>query len=110
MLMLAGQGYLAAAILLPLYYLADATVTLGRRIARREKIWEAHRSHFYQLATARGFTVPDVIARVLLVNAALVVLALISVIEPDPLVDVPLVMLGAAFVAWLLVAFARGKR
>ena len=50
------------------------------------------------------------IARVLLVNAALVVLALISVIEPDPLVDVPLVMLGAAFVAWLLVAFARGKR
>src|ERR1700709_590604 len=48
MLMLAGQGYLAAAILLPLYYLGDATVTLVRRIARREKIWEAHRTHFYQ--------------------------------------------------------------
>jgi UDP-N-acetylmuramyl pentapeptide phosphotransferase/UDP-N-acetylglucosamine-1-phosphate transferase len=110
MLMLAGQGYLAAAILLPLYYIADASVTLVRRIARRERIWEAHRSHFYQIATARGFTVAEVIGRVLLVNAALVALALISVIEPDPLVDVPLVLLGASFVGWLLVTFARGKR
>jgi UDP-N-acetylmuramyl pentapeptide phosphotransferase/UDP-N-acetylglucosamine-1-phosphate transferase len=109
-LMLAGQGYIAAAILLPLYYLADATITLARRIARRERIWEAHRSHFYQLATARGFTVTEVIGRVLLVNAALVALALISVVEPDPLVDIPLVLLGAAFVGWLLVTFARGKR
>jgi UDP-N-acetylmuramyl pentapeptide phosphotransferase/UDP-N-acetylglucosamine-1-phosphate transferase len=109
-LMLAGQGYLAAAVLLPLYYLADATVTLVRRITRREKFWEAHRSHFYQLATARGFTVAEVIGRVLLVNTALVALALISVVEPDPLVDLPLVLLGAAFVGWLLVSFARGKR
>jgi UDP-N-acetylmuramyl pentapeptide phosphotransferase/UDP-N-acetylglucosamine-1-phosphate transferase len=110
MLMLAGQGYLAAAVLLPLYYLADATVTLARRIGRGEKFWEAHRSHFYQLATARGFTVAEVIGRVLLVNSALVALALISVVEPDPLVDLPLVLLGASFVGWLLVSFARGKR
>src|SRR6185295_9424819 len=109
-LMLAGQGYLAAAVLLPLYYLADATVTLARRIVRGEKFWEAHRSHFYQIATARGFTVAEVIGRVLLVNTALVALALISVVEPDPLVDLPLVLLGAAFVGWLLVTFARGKR
>jgi len=110
MLMLAGQGQLTAALLLPLYYLADATVTLVRRIVRRERIWEAHRSHFYQLATARGFTVPEVIARVLVVNVTLVVLALISVVEPDPLVDLPLLMLGAAAVAWLLLTFARGTR
>jgi UDP-N-acetylmuramyl pentapeptide phosphotransferase/UDP-N-acetylglucosamine-1-phosphate transferase len=110
MLMLAGQGYLAAAVLLPLYYLADATVTLVRRIVRREKVWQAHRMHFYQIATARGFTVTEVIGRVLFVNVMLVGLALISVVEPEPLVDVPLVVLGAAFVGWLLVTFARGKR
>jgi UDP-N-acetylmuramyl pentapeptide phosphotransferase/UDP-N-acetylglucosamine-1-phosphate transferase len=110
MLMLAGQGYLAAAVLLPLYYLADATVTLVRRIVRRERFWQAHRTHFYQIATARGFAVREVIARVLFVNFALVALALISVVEPDPLVDIPLVLLGAAFVGWLLVTFARGKR
>jgi UDP-N-acetylmuramyl pentapeptide phosphotransferase/UDP-N-acetylglucosamine-1-phosphate transferase len=29
-------------------FLADATATLLRRIARGEKFWEAHREHFYQ--------------------------------------------------------------
>ncbi|RZK87117.1 MAG: glycosyl transferase, partial [Methylobacterium sp.] len=40
---LALEGGLAAAILLPLYYLADATLTLIRRAARREPVWQAHR-------------------------------------------------------------------
>ena len=109
-LMLAGQGYPAAALLVPLYYVADATITLGRRILRGERFWQAHRSHFYQIATTRGFTVREVIARVFFVNCALVALAVISVVEPDPLVDLPLLVLGAAFVGWLLVTFARGKR
>ena len=29
-------------------FIVDATVTLGLRAARREKLWQAHRSHFYQ--------------------------------------------------------------
>ena len=29
-------------------FIADATVTLARRAWRRERIWEAHRSHYYQ--------------------------------------------------------------
>jgi UDP-N-acetylmuramyl pentapeptide phosphotransferase/UDP-N-acetylglucosamine-1-phosphate transferase len=29
-------------------FIADATVTLLRRLARREKVWEAHREHYYQ--------------------------------------------------------------
>ena len=45
------RHHLAAAFLLPLYYLADATVTLLRRLARGEAVWTAHRSHFYQRAT-----------------------------------------------------------
>jgi len=56
LLELAGTGALAAALLLPLYYLMDATITLLRRLCRREKVWEAHRSHFYQKATDNGFS------------------------------------------------------
>jgi UDP-N-acetylmuramyl pentapeptide phosphotransferase/UDP-N-acetylglucosamine-1-phosphate transferase len=52
LLLLAGRGEWAAALILPLYYLADSTVTLLRRIARGERIWQAHRSHFYQRALA----------------------------------------------------------
>ena len=57
LLELAAAGALAAALLLPLYYLADATITLARRLARGERVWQAHRSHFYQQAADHGFSV-----------------------------------------------------
>src|SRR5262249_18771199 len=79
LLQLAGRGYLTAALILPLYYLLDATITLLRRISRRERFWEAHRSHFYQRATDNGFSVPAIVARVVLVNLVLAALALITV-------------------------------
>jgi UDP-N-acetylmuramyl pentapeptide phosphotransferase/UDP-N-acetylglucosamine-1-phosphate transferase len=41
------------AFILPLYYLADSTITLLRRALRGEKIWQPHREHFYQRAAAR---------------------------------------------------------
>jgi UDP-N-acetylmuramyl pentapeptide phosphotransferase/UDP-N-acetylglucosamine-1-phosphate transferase len=110
MLMLAGRDNLAAAILLPLYYVADATITLGRRLARREPVWQAHRSHFYQRATDGGFSVEEIVVRVFVLNLALAGLALITVIEPDASIDLINVTLGGALVAWLLVTFERGKR
>src|SRR5882724_2387497 len=62
LLLVAGNGYFAAALVLPLYYLADATLTLGRRAIRGEKVWHAHRTHFYQRATDLGWSVPDIVA------------------------------------------------
>ena len=50
LLSLAAGGHWAPALLLPLYYLADATWTLLRRMLRGEKFWQAHRSHLYQHA------------------------------------------------------------
>src|SRR5262249_31151601 len=71
LLVLAGTGGRAAAILLPLYYLADSTITLLRRTVNREPVWQAHRSHFYQRATDRGFRVIEVVARIFAVNIVL---------------------------------------
>ena len=109
LLMLAGRGHLAAAVLLPLYYLADATITLGRRLIKREPVWQAHRTHFYQRATDRGFAVSEIVVRVFVLNLALAALALVSAIEPDIRVDLATLALGGAMVAWLLVTFTRGK-
>jgi UDP-N-acetylmuramyl pentapeptide phosphotransferase/UDP-N-acetylglucosamine-1-phosphate transferase len=109
LLMLAGRGHLAAAALLPLYYLADATITLGRRLIRREPVWQAHRTHFYQRATDRGFSVSEIVVRVFVLNLALAALALVSAIEPDIRVDLAALALGGAMVAWLLVTFTREK-
>ena len=106
---LAGRGALAAAILLPLYYLADATITLARRLIKGEKIWQAHRSHFYQRATDRGFTVSQVIAHVFEVNVALAALAFLTLATPGLLSETAALVCGAALVGWLLRRFTGGK-
>jgi len=38
------------ALVLPLYYFADAGTTLLKRIIKKERIWEAHSKHLYQRA------------------------------------------------------------
>jgi len=108
LLLLAARGHLAAAIVLPLYYLADATVTLLRRLARGEPVWQAHRTHFYQLATDRGFAVTEVVARVFVLNVILATLALLTIRLPT--FDAAALITGAILVAGLLFAFARGKK
>ena len=107
LLVLASSGGRTAAVLLPLYYFADSTITLLRRAANREPIWQAHRSHFYQRATDRGFRVIDVVARVFAVNVALALLALATIVWP---VDIVALSAGTAIVAWLLITLARGTK
>lgn len=75
---LASRGQPVAALILPLYYLSDATLTLARRLIRGERPWEAHRDHVYQRAVRRGLGHAAVVRRVMVANAALVVLALMA--------------------------------
>jgi UDP-N-acetylmuramyl pentapeptide phosphotransferase/UDP-N-acetylglucosamine-1-phosphate transferase len=109
LVLLAGSGHLAAAVLLPLYYLADATITLARRLMNGERVWEAHRSHFYQRAVDRGMPVFAVVARVFAVNIGLAILALTTVVLPSVATEFAALAAGVALVAWLLSAMARGK-
>jgi UDP-N-acetylmuramyl pentapeptide phosphotransferase/UDP-N-acetylglucosamine-1-phosphate transferase len=109
LILLAGEGHLAAAALLPLYYLADTMITMARRIAKGERIWEASRCHFYQLATDRGFSVPAVIALVSTTNAALAALAVLTVLIHQPMVSAGALACGAGIVGWTLWALARGR-
>jgi UDP-N-acetylmuramyl pentapeptide phosphotransferase/UDP-N-acetylglucosamine-1-phosphate transferase len=110
LLQLAGNGHLAAALLLPLYYLADATITLLRRMARGERITQAHRSHFYQIATTGGFSVMGVVRRVFAANVVLVWLAVVTVLFDSIVFDAIALALGAVEVTLLLRAMARGPR
>jgi UDP-N-acetylmuramyl pentapeptide phosphotransferase/UDP-N-acetylglucosamine-1-phosphate transferase len=96
LLQLAWQHHLAAALLLPLYYLLDATITLLLRMARREPFWAAHRTHFYQRATDHGFAVTRVVGEVFVLNTVLGALALTTVLLESPLAN------GLALVAGLV--------
>jgi UDP-N-acetylmuramyl pentapeptide phosphotransferase/UDP-N-acetylglucosamine-1-phosphate transferase len=109
LLQLAWHQALTAALLLPLYYLADATFTLFRRIAKREPFWAAHRSHYYQRATDNGFTVPRVVGEVFLLNLVLALLALISTRTDATGANLALLAIGAAAVVLLLYRFSRSR-
>lgn len=75
---LAASGDLAAAVILPLYYLVDATVTLCRRLLRGEKPWQPHRSHFYQRAVRAGLSHAQVSFAIAVGNLGLVGCALVA--------------------------------
>jgi UDP-N-acetylmuramyl pentapeptide phosphotransferase/UDP-N-acetylglucosamine-1-phosphate transferase len=109
LLQLAAMGHLAAALILPLYYLADATITLAGRIVKGEPFWQAHRTHFYQRATDNGFTVPAIVARVILLNLALGALAAITVALHSVVASLAALTASIAIVAWLLRTFTRPK-
>ena len=68
----AAHGHWRLALILPLYFLADATLTLLRRIARRERIWRPHREHFYQQAVRRGLGHAAVAWRLAAANGVLI--------------------------------------
>jgi len=108
--LVASGGHLTAAILLPLYYVADTTITLLRRLAAGEPVMQAHRSHFYQRATNGGFGVSEIVGRVLVVNILLALLALSTIVSPSRFVHLGAAAAGCALVAALLWRFARGKR
>jgi UDP-N-acetylmuramyl pentapeptide phosphotransferase/UDP-N-acetylglucosamine-1-phosphate transferase len=109
LIMLAGSQ-LAAALILPLYYVADTTLTLSRRALNGEPFWQAHRTHFYQRATDLGLTVFDIVTRVFAVNVGLVALALFTVLVPGLASALAGLAAAAALVGWLLFTLARGKQ
>jgi UDP-N-acetylmuramyl pentapeptide phosphotransferase/UDP-N-acetylglucosamine-1-phosphate transferase len=84
LLHLASAVSLAAAIILPLYYVTDATLTLLRRLRRGEKIWQAHRSHAYQRASRGLGSHSAVVRRIAICNATLVLAALAALWSPIP--------------------------
>jgi UDP-N-acetylmuramyl pentapeptide phosphotransferase/UDP-N-acetylglucosamine-1-phosphate transferase len=109
LLQLAYQHQIIAALLLPLYYLADATLTLVLRISRGEAFWVAHRSHFYQGAIQNGFTVSQVVGEVFVLNLVLAGLAIASVHANSIGWRVPLLAIGAMAVALTLYRFSVKK-
>jgi UDP-N-acetylmuramyl pentapeptide phosphotransferase/UDP-N-acetylglucosamine-1-phosphate transferase len=110
LVLLAGGGHLAAALLLPLYYLADATITLLRRIVKGEPLMQAHRSHFYQRAMDGGFNVYQIVSRVFAVNIMLVGLAALTLLNASLAFQIIGLAGGGALVGALLWNFNRAYR
>ena len=109
LIVIGAEGNLAAVMLLPLYYIADTTTTLYRRWRNGEKLHHAHRTHYYQLAVQRGFSVPEVNNRIFGLNIVLILLALLSVEMDSVVVDATTLIAGLILTAALLRHFERGR-
>jgi UDP-N-acetylmuramyl pentapeptide phosphotransferase/UDP-N-acetylglucosamine-1-phosphate transferase len=110
LLVLLADGHVVAALLLPLYFVADTTITLLRRFANGEQVTQAHRSHFYQRALDGGLSVYAIVGRVFLVNIGLSALAAATLFTSSRLLHVIALAAGCILVGLLLVRFARAKR
>ena len=110
LLQVASTGHFVAALLLPLYYLADATLTLLRRVATGDRFWMAHRSHYYQRATDNGFTALNVVGHVFVVNIALAAMALASVSVSSTRLRLLFLLAGALSVALVLYRFSSARK
>lgn len=92
-------------ILLLLAFIADATITLVRRILRGEPWHTAHRLHAYQRLVQSGLTHAQVVARVTLLNVFLAGLAVVSFLQPH--LAWPMLLLGVGVVAVAYIAVER---
>ncbi len=75
---LAAHGAWGPALILPLYFFADATLTLLRRILKAKRLWEAHREHFYQRAVDTGLRHDQVAWIVGVANLFLIMLSIVA--------------------------------
>ena len=99
--------HLTAALLLPLYYVADSTITLVDRALRREPVQKAHRRHFYQQAMDSGMGVYQILGSVFIANLVLITLAAITVYYSSYLVHAIALAAGCTIVGLLLFSFRR---
>lgn len=82
LIQLAVHQLLLAAIILPLYFILDATITIFKRLAHGKNIVHAHREHFYQKAVLAGTKPSHVVLFISATNIFLIGTAKLSVNMP----------------------------
>lgn len=102
---LAGAGFWGAALILPAVFVADATITLLRRLLNRERIFEAHSTHAYQRAIRGGMRHDTLARNVIGLNLVLIVLAVLSTGDLSVLWQGGYVLVAYLLVFALLVYF-----
>jgi UDP-N-acetylmuramyl pentapeptide phosphotransferase/UDP-N-acetylglucosamine-1-phosphate transferase len=95
-------------LILPLFFIADATSTLFMRLAAGENILMAHSRHAYQVAKRSGWSVWSIIAGVALVNLLLGVCALMTM-QPGWM-NIPAAIIAIGAVTALLLYFRAGRQ
>ena len=98
---LAIEGFWLSAIILPLYYIIDTSLTLLIRVFKREKFWQAHKEHFYQKAIQNGFTHSNVSLKLILINFGLFLLSFSALIYKNEIIFFIIGLVWCSFFMYL---------
>ncbi len=93
-------------------FVCDATLTLLRRLLRRERVWQAHRDHYYQRLVRMGFGHRGTAFIEYAVMAACAAVALVVRREPSAVQAAALAGTAAALIAiafWVDLRWARHR-
>ncbi|HAA12459.1 MAG TPA: glycosyl transferase [Cytophagales bacterium] len=98
------------AVLILWFFLADAAFTLFRRVARGEKIWQAHREHYFQQLVRSGWSHSRVVLLVMGAAALLFASSYLFLRSYSGWGWLPLVLaLVSMFGYWRLVRWVKRK-
>lgn len=79
---LAISGQILAAVILPLYFITDASITLAIRLLTATRFWQPHREHFYQRAVLAGHGHNHIVHKIICANIILIGAAFLSMSQP----------------------------
>ena len=82
LLLMVASGYPYAAVILPAYYLSDATITMIRRVYKGKKLFASHPDYYYLRAMRSGRKQEAVVRYIFGINFLLIFQAIFSVIDP----------------------------
>lgn len=85
MLHLLSKGLWFQVLFLPGFYYADATMTLLKRLVRKENIFKPHQQHFFQRPILNGLPAHKICKTIILYNTVLFIIALLAFWETDHL-------------------------
>lgn len=89
-------------------FVVDATVTLARRLANREPVWKAHRSHYYQRLVLGGWS-PRRLALAAYLLMAMASASALAIRTEGPMLQCGIIFVWAVAYALLLLAIDRIK-
>ncbi len=104
---LALKGYWVAALILPIYYVLDTSITLIIRAWKRENFWQAHSQHFYQKFVRSGKTHKQACFNIIILSLGLFLFALLSVVLKNNFV---FLILSIVWCMFFLLKFSNNKK
>ena len=102
----AFKGFWVAALILPLYYLMDTSITILYRLSTKKILWKSHNDHFYQLGIRNGRNHKSVCYLIIISSFGLFLLSYFAVIFKN---NILFLLIGMIWCLFFLINFKKRK-